>query len=216
MTREVRVLVVDDDALVRRALRTFLAADERVTFVGEAVDGSEVISACEALSPHVVLMDIKMRRIGGVEATRRVIGWNPRCRVVALTSFATERRARDVLRAGACRCLVKSSTPEEIVDAIVAAGAGDCVSSPEISSRRPGSAADGGGPQQMDASALSDRERRVVELIARGLSNADIAQELHYAESTVKADIRCINRQWGVENRLQIVLRAAELGIISI
>lgn len=216
MSEVVRVLVVDDEALVRHALRAFLADDDRVTLVGEATDGSEVVEICEATHPDVVLMDIKMREVGGVEATRRVLEWNPRCRVIALTTFTTEWRALEVLRAGACGYLVKNSTPEQIIEAIVAAHAGDRVVSPEVQERFVRAALEAGTSQVAEAPGLSDRERQIIEMIAKGLSNAEIAQELHYAEGTVKADIRRINHEWNVENRLQIVLRATELGIISL
>jgi len=212
----VRVLVVDDEALVRHALRAFLAADERVTLVGEASDGTEVVDVCRATSPDVVLMDIKMTNVGGVEATRHVLEWNPQCRVVALTTFTTEWRALEVLRAGACGYLVKNSTPTQIVDAIVAAHAGDRVVSPEVQERFVRAAIEAGESRATGDPTLSDRERQIIDLIANGLSNAEIADVLHYAESTVKADIRHINHLWGVENRLQIVLRATELGLISL
>lgn len=211
-----RVLVVDDEALVRHALRAFIADDDRVTLVGEAADGSEVVDVCKQTSPDVVLMDIKMPEVSGVEATRRVREWQPSCRVVALTTFATEWRALEVLRAGACGYLVKNSTPDEIIDAIVAAHAGDRVVSPEVQERFVRSAIEAGDGRSPEAPALSERERQVIELIAKGLSNTEIADALHYAEATVKADIRHINQLWGVENRLQIVLRATQLGIISL
>jgi DNA-binding NarL/FixJ family response regulator len=216
VTDVVRVLVVDDEALVRHALRAFIADDDRVTLVGEATDGSEVVEACRAARPDVVLMDIKMREVSGVEATRLVLEWNPRCRVVALTTFTTEWRALEVLRAGACGYLVKNSTPGEIIDAIVAAHAGDRIVSPEVQERFVRAAIEAGDVHFSDAPTLSDRERQVIELIAKGLSNAEIADALHYAEGTVKADIRHINHLWGVENRLQIVLRATEFGIITL
>ncbi len=212
----VRVLVVDDEALVRHALRAFISDDDRVALVGEATDGSEVVATCRASNPDVVLMDIKMREVGGVEATRLVLDWNPRCRVVALTTFTTEWRAIEVLRAGACGYLVKNSTPQQIIDAIVAAHAGDRVVSPEVQERFVRAAIESGDSRITDAPVLSERERQVIDLIARGLSNAEIADELHYAEGTVKADIRHINQLWDVENRLQIVLRATELGLISL
>ncbi|MGX9349157.1 MULTISPECIES: response regulator transcription factor [unclassified Microbacterium] len=216
MSEVVRVLVVDDEALVRHALRAFIADDARVTLVGEAQDGSEVVKACKQAQPDVVLMDIKMPEVSGVEATRRVLEWNPRCRVVALTTFTTEWRALEVLHAGACGYLVKNSTPGQIIDAIVAAHAGDRVVSPEVQERFVRAAIASGDGRFTDGPALSDRERQIIELIARGMSNSEIADELHYAESTVKADIRHINQLWGVENRLQIVLRATELGIINL
>lgn len=216
MSELVRVLVVDDEALVRHALRAFIADDDRVVLVGEATDGSEVAQSCEMTNPDVVLMDIRMREVSGVEATRRVLEWNPRCRVLALTTFTTEWRALEVLRAGACGYLVKNSTPKQIIDAIVAAHAGDRVVSPEVQGRFVRAAIEAGDSQMSDAPTLSDREQQIIEQIAQGSSNAEIAQALHYAEGTVKADIRHINHLWNVENRLQIVLRATELGLINI
>lgn len=212
----VRVLVVDDEALVRHALRAFLSGDDRVTLVGEAADGTEVIDTAKVTKPDVILMDIKMTSVGGVEATRRILEWNPNCRVLALTTFTTEWRALEVLRAGACGYLIKNSTPAQIIDAIVAAHAGDRVVSPEVQERFVRAAVEAGDGQLSDVPALSDRERQIIELIAKGLTNAEIAEDLHYAEGTVKADIRHINQLWGVDNRLQIVLRATELGIISL
>lgn len=212
----VRVLVVDDEALVRHALRAFLSGDDRVTLVGEAADGSEVIDTAKVTKPDVILMDIKMTSVGGVEATRRILEWNPNCRVLALTTFTTEWRALEVLRAGACGYLIKNSTPAQIIDAIIAAHAGDRVVSPEVQERFVRAAVEAGDGQLSDVPALSDRERQIIELIAKGLTNAEIAEDLHYAEGTVKADIRHINHLWGVDNRLQIVLRATELGIISL
>lgn len=216
MTEVVRVLVVDDEALVRHALRAFISDDPRVVLVGEATDGAEVVAACKATSPDVVLMDIKMPEVSGVEATRRVVEWNARCRVLALTTFTTEWRALEVLRAGACGYLVKNSAPVQIIDAVVAAHAGDRVVSPEVQERFVLAAIESGDHQWPDAPELSDRERQVIDLVAKGLSNAEIAETLHYAEGTVKADIRHINRLWNVENRLQIVLRATELGLITL
>lgn len=190
--------------------------DDRVTLVGEAVDGSEVVEACEATHPDVVLMDIKMQDVGGVEATKRVLEWNPSCRVVALTTFTTEWRALEVLRAGACGYLVKNSTPAQIVDAIVAAHAGDRVVSAEVQARFVRSAVEARDQPSGGSLELSEREIQIIELVSKGLSNAEIADALHYAEGTVKADIRHINHRWNVENRLQIVLRATELGVISL
>lgn len=216
MSEAARVLVVDDEALVRHALRAFLSDDDRVILVGEATDGSEVVDTAKATDPDVVLMDIRMPEIGGVEATRRILEWNPRCRVLALTTFTTEWQALEVVRAGACGYLVKNSTPAQIIDAIVAAHAGDRVVSPEVQERFVRAAIEAGDDHVSDVPALSDRERQIIGLIAKGRSNAEIADELHYAESTVKADIRHINQLWDVENRLQIVLRATELGIIAL
>jgi len=216
VNRPVRVLVVDDEALLRHALRAFLSADDRVDLVGEATDGHEAITAYSACAPDVVLMDIKMPRIGGIEATRRLVEQDPGCRVVALTTFTTEWRALEMLKAGAAGYLVKDSTPDQIVDAVVAAHQGDRVVSREVQRTFVLESLDEENPRSAPSEALSEREREIVGLIARGLSNAEIAEALHYAESTVKADIRNINRLWQVENRLQVVLRATQLGIVSL
>ncbi|KTS05293.1 response regulator [Microbacterium testaceum] len=216
MNRPVRVLVVDDEALLRHALRAFLSADDRVDLVGEATDGHEAITAYSACAPDVVLMDIKMPRLGGIETTRRLVEQDPHCRVIALTTFTTEWRALEMLKAGAAGYLVKDSTPEQIVDAIIAAYQGDRVVSPEVQRTFVLDSLDEENPRTAPSEALSEREREIVGLIARGLSNVEIAEALHYAESTVKADIRNINRLWQVENRLQVVLRAAQLGVVSL
>jgi len=216
VNRPIRVLVVDDEALLRHALRAFLSADDRVDLVGEATDGHEAIEAYSACTPDVVLMDIKMPRIGGIEATRRLVEKDPGCRVVALTTFTTEWRALEMLKAGAAGYLVKDSTPDQIVDAVVAAHQGDRVVSREVQRTFVLESLDEENPRPAPSQALSEREREIVGLIARGLSNAEIAEALHYAESTVKADIRNINRLWQVENRLQVVLRATQLGVVSL
>ncbi|KTR95002.1 chemotaxis protein CheY [Microbacterium testaceum] len=216
MNGPIRVLVVDDEALLRHALRAFLSADDRVELVGEATDGREALAAYAACAPDVVLMDIKLPRLGGVEATRRLVEQDPGCRVVALTTFTTEWRALEMLKAGAAGYLIKDSTPDQIVDAIVAAHQGDRVVSPEVQRSFVLDSLDDANPRTPSSEALSEREREIVGLIARGLSNAEIAEALHYAESTVKADIRNINRLWRVENRLQVVLRATQLGVVSL
>ncbi|MFV9425802.1 response regulator [Microbacterium sp. S1037] len=216
MNGPIRVLIVDDEALLRHALRAFLSADDRVDLVGEAADGVEALEAYPACAPDVVLMDIKMPRLGGIETTRRLVEQDPHYRVIALTTFTTEWRALEMLKAGAAGYLVKDSTPEQIVDAIIAAYQGDRVVSPEVQRTFVLDSLDEENPRTAPSEALSEREREIVGLIARGLSNVEIAEALHYAESTVKADIRNINRLWQVENRLQVVLRAAQLGVVSL
>lgn len=212
----VRVLIVDDDDLVRHALRAFLTHDDRVVLVGEATDGSEVVQICEAVSPDVVLMDVRMPVVGGIEATRRVLDWNSRCRVVALTTLTTELTAIEVLRAGACGYLLKSSRPAEIIDAILSAHTAERVVSPGMQTPIVRDTVASGDPGIIRSTGLNDRELQIVQLIATGLSNTDIAEALSYAEGTVKADIRRINQLWQVHNRLQIVLRATELGIVTL
>lgn len=213
------MLVVDDEALVRHALRTFLDHDDRVLFVGEAADGAEALDACVTTSPDVVLMDIRMPTVGGVEATRRIVDAGLPCRVLALTTITTEWRALETLRAGACGYLLKDSRPEEIIDAVVAASAGDLVVSRDVQTAYVKEAIANGGEILFESAhdpELSSRELQIVRLIADGLSNLEIASRLSYSEATVKADINRINRAWGVRNRLQIVLRASAAGIVAV
>lgn len=150
------------------------------------------------------------------EATRRVVEWDRSCRVVAMTTYSTEGRALEVLRAGACGYLVKNSTPEQIIDAVVAAHDGDRVVSAEVQEQFVRAGLGVIEWSRGEVSELSDRERQIVGLIAGGLSNAEIADVLCFSEGTVKGGIRRINQLWGVENRLQIVLRATELGLVSL
>ncbi|MUG03796.1 response regulator transcription factor, partial [Bacillus tequilensis] len=168
----IRVVLVDDQALFRAGVRMLVSSQPDMDVVGEAGDGAEALEVIARTSPDVVLMDIKMPEVSGVEATRRVLEWNPRCRVVALTTFTTEWRALEVLHAGACGYLVKNSTPEQIIDAIVAAHAGDRVVSPEVQERFVRAAIESGDARFTDGPTLSDRERQIIELIAKGLSNS--------------------------------------------
>jgi len=215
----VRVLVADDESLLRHALRAFLSADDRVVLVGEAEDGAQAVSACVNLSPDVILMDVKMPGLGGVEATRQITSAGLPCRVLALTTFTTEWRALEILRAGATGYLIKDTTPEELVDAILAAHAGDRVVSPEMQTAfvRQMMATDrNDAPTVTIVEELSPRQLQIVELIAEGMSNAEIARRLCFSEATVKSEINQINRTWGVSNRLQIALHAATAGLVEI
>lgn len=215
--KPVRVLIVDDEQLVRHALRVFLAADARVDLVGEASDGGEAFDACRRLSPDVVLMDIKMPTMGGIEATKQIADAGLPCRVLALTTFTSEWRVIELLRLGASGYLVKDSAPGDVIDAILRAHAGEQVISPVV--RGALGAAESEAVDRRGRSMhtrLTDRETRVIELIADGLSNAEIADVLHFAEATVKADINRINHKWGVSNRMQVVLHAVGLGIVEL
>ncbi|WP_232527929.1 response regulator [Microbacterium suaedae] len=213
------MLIVDDESLMRHGIRTFLGVDDRIDVVGEAAGGADVLEACRELMPDVVLMDIRMPRVGGVEATRRIVEAGLPCRVLALTTFTTEWRVVELLRAGAHGYLVKDSTPEALADAVIATHAGDRVLAPAVQTslvKKMLATAPHAAATAIRADGLSERELRVVELIADGLSNAQIARELSYSEATVKADINRINCKWGVENRLQVVLHAAEASLVSL
>ena len=198
----IRVLVVDDHAVVRQGLAQLLGSADDVEVVGSAGDGGEAVELVASASPDVVLMDLSMPGVDGVEATRRI---GDGARVVVLTSFADERRIVDALDAGACGYILKDATPDEVLAAVRAAAAGDVPLDPKaarvlLERRR------AGGP----ARRLSDREREVLALVAEGLANKQIARRLSITERTVKAHLTNIFQQLGVTDRTQAALWARD------
>jgi DNA-binding NarL/FixJ family response regulator len=219
----IRVLLVDDDPLVRSGLRVMLDGHalpgdgtgpvRRIQVVGDAGDGDEVPAAVAAGRPHVVLMDLRMRRVDGVAATREVTSRPDAPTVVVLTTFDADEHVVRALRAGASGFLLKDAAPEGIVEAVRAAADGDAVLSPAITRRLIGIVrGDGAGPVDRRRAArarldlLADRERDVAEAVARGGSNADIAAELHMSVATVKSYVSRLLRELGLDNRVQIAL----------
>ncbi|MEZ4361704.1 MAG: response regulator transcription factor [Kofleriaceae bacterium] len=211
----IRVLIVDDQALFREGLRTLLEAQEGVTIVGEAADGQQALDQAATARPDVVLMDMKMPRLDGVAATRRLRAAHPDCRVVALTTFDDDEYVFEALRAGAVGYLLKDASSERLVEAIRAAARGESFLQPSVASKvvaefsrlpaRPSTA--------LAELALSDRELEVLRLIARGSSNKEIAAALFVAEGTVKNHLTNIFGKLGVSDRTQAALRARELGL---
>ncbi|MFF5516928.1 response regulator [Streptomyces coeruleorubidus] len=228
MTPPVRVLTVDDQELVRTALRMMLRRRTDVEVVGEAADGARAVEAAYELRPDVVLMDVRMPGMTGVEATARILrGWpypGPRPRVLVLTTFDLDEYVHAALRAGASGFLLKNTTPELLAEAIGVVAAGEAMLAPTVTRRlirtfsdlpppllsgvrpRP-SPADGppGGPGD-PLDALTRRERDVAELVARGLSNARIAGSLGLSEAGVKSTVNRILTRLGLENRVQIAI----------
>jgi len=214
-----RVLIVDDETLVRHALRIFVDGADDMTVVGEAVDAEEAIGKARRRAPDVVLMDVQMPGDSGVDATRHITATAPDVRVLALASFPTERHVTTALRAGASGYLVKDTAPDDILRGIRDVRAGRPVFSPCIARKLARALECELGPRHHDASGaehLTDRELSVVQLIARGMSNAEIARHLHVAEPTVKAALGRVMRKWRVRDRVQVLLHAIAHGFVDV
>lgn len=218
----IRVLVVDDEALVRHALRVFISSDSRTTLIGEAVDGHDAISQCEERRPDVVVMDIHMRGMNGIDATAAIARGFPEVKVLALTTFSSERYVVAALRAGASGYLVKDTVPDALVTAVVDVHEGRSALSPQIS-RSLISAVHGSQndtvtdtAKLVSMPALTERELSIVQLLARGASNAEIAHELYLSEATIKANFTRIMAKWGVRDRVQVLILAAQEKYVSL
>jgi DNA-binding NarL/FixJ family response regulator len=212
----VRVLLVDDQALVRAGLRLVLESDADVEVVGEAEDGAAGVEAAARLAPDVVLMDVRMPVLDGVEATRQVVALPDPPRVVVLTTFDLDEHVDDALRAGASGFLLKDARPEQLVAAVRSAAAGEMPLSPAVVRRlveqRVGAPA---RPAPKDLDPLTPREREVLEHIARGASNAEIAGALWLSEATVKSHVNRLLAKTGLANRAQLVVLAYQSGLVT-
>jgi DNA-binding NarL/FixJ family response regulator len=212
----VRVLLVDDQALVRAGLRLVLESAADVEVVGEAEDGAAGVEAAARLAPDVVLMDVRMPVLDGVEATRQVVALPDPPRVVVLTTFDLDEHVDDALRAGASGFLLKDARPEQLVAAVLAAAAGEMPLSPAVVRRlveqRVGAPA---RPAPTGLDQLTPREQEVLEHIARGASNADIAAALWLSEATVKSHVNRLLAKTGLASRAQLVVLAYESGLVA-
>jgi DNA-binding NarL/FixJ family response regulator len=202
---KIRVLVVDDHVVVRSGLEQLLATTDDIELVGTASNGNEAIEAVGSLHPDVVLMDLSMPELDGVEATRRISADHPSSRVLVLTSFSDQTRILDALSAGADGYLLKHAEPDDIADAIRAVHAGESPLDPKaaralVESRRSG----------RETPQLTDREREVLLLVRDGLANKQIARRLGIAERTVKAHLTSVFQRLGVTDRTQAALWASE------
>jgi DNA-binding NarL/FixJ family response regulator len=209
----IRVLIVDDDALVRAGLSMILNATEDIRVVAEAADGSEVLSSVDAYAPDVVLMDIRMRKMDGLAATEALCARERVPQIIVLTTFDADDSVLRALRAGASGFLLKDTPPAEIVKAIRLVAAGEAMLSPAVTRRLIGHVADTGvATRRAQARELLDRlterEREVAVLIGVGRSNAEIAQELFMSVATVKAHVTRLLTKLEVSNRVQIALLA--------
>jgi DNA-binding NarL/FixJ family response regulator len=211
------VLLADDQPLLRRGFRMILEAEPDLTVTAEAGDGAEAVELTRRQAPNVVLMDIRMPGTDGIEATRRITVAHPDVRVLVLTTFDLDEYAFGALRAGASGFLLKDVRPAELVAAIRTVAAGDAVVSPRVTRRLLEEYAQvlpPSGDQYPQLAALTDREREVLVLVARGLSNAEIAATLYVSEATVKSHVGRILSKLGLRDRVQVVVLAYESGLI--
>lgn len=217
MTKPLRVVIVDDQALVRAGFRMILASEPGIEVVAEAEDGRAAINACREHGPDVVLMDLRMPGMDGLEATRVLHESGSPVKVLALTTFDTDRYVYAALRAGAAGFLLKTAPPDRLVDAVRQAAAGDALLAPSITRRlieeftsrpAPGEAVSGA------LAALTAREIEVLREIAHGRSNAQIAQLFFVSEGTVKTHINRILAKLGARDRAQAVIAAYEAGLV--
>lgn len=215
MTEPIRILLVDDQALIRMGFRMVLEAEPDITVVGEAGDGAEALQRMRALHPDVVLMDVRMPRLDGIDATRRLIAEHPAARVIVLTTFDLDEYAFAAIRAGASGFLLKDALPQELAGAIRAVHAGDAALSPRVTRRMlelVGRRLPAGETGVL--SELTEREREVFVAIGRGLSNAEIGTELYVSESTVKTHVGRVLAKLGARDRVHAVILAHRLGVI--
>jgi DNA-binding NarL/FixJ family response regulator len=215
----IRVLIADDQQLVRAGFRLILERQPGIEIAGEASDGAEAVTAAERLRPDVVLMDIRMPGIDGIQATRRILssatGYD--IKILVLTTFDLDEYVYEALRSGASGFLLKDTPPEQLAAAVRSVASGDTLLSPIITRRLIEAFTTARAPGRADAvlSRLSPREAAVFQLLARGLSNREIASELVVAETTVKTHVARILDKLHLRDRVQAVVLAYEAGIVS-
>ena len=213
----ISVLLADDQAMVRAGFRLILSAEPDITVAGEAADGVQAVAAARRLRPDVTLMDVRMPRLDGIAATRQLLenGLAP-TRVVVLTTFDVDSHVYDALRAGASGFLLKNAPPEDLVQAIRVVAAGAALLDPAVTrrvieefARTPAT-----GPRPAEVNRLTDRELEVLHLVARGLSNAEIAATLVVSEATVKTHVARMLDKLRLRDRVQAVVYAYEHGLV--
>ena len=212
----IRVVIVDDQHMVRAGFRRLLEGEPDIEVVGDAADGAAGVALVERARPHVALLDIRMPQMDGIEATRRITAAGS-THVVILTTFDLDEYVYDALRAGATGFLLKDSPPEQMVEAIHAAAAGDALIAPTVTRRLLAEFARRPSPNSADAvlAGLTERERDVLLHLARGESNAEIASQLYLGEATVKTHVANVLSKLNLRDRIQAVVLAYESGLVS-
>lgn len=216
----IRLLLVDDQRLFREGLRTLLSTFPEVEVIAEASDGVEAVALAAEMRPQVVLMDLRMPNLGGVEATRRILTADPGLRILVLTTFDDDDDVFEGLRAGAAGYLLKDTSPEKLIEAITAVARGESYLQPSITSKvlaELSRLAPGASPAQAATALpepLSERELQVLAELVAGRSNREIARRLHLAEGTVKNHMTQILAKLQVSDRTGAALRARELGLV--
>ena len=214
----IRVVIVDDQALIRDGLRTMLELDEGISVVGEAADGADALNAVQRTRPDLVLMDIRMPGVDGLEATRRMLNKPGGPKVLVLTTYEADEYVVEAMRAGASGFLLKDLRKGQLVRAVHQAAAGDLVIDPSITKRLIEKVVDTKRAQTQARSALNrltEREVEVLRLMARGLTNAELAVDLSVSESTVKTHVARVLDKLEVRDRVQAVILAYEIGLMD-
>jgi DNA-binding NarL/FixJ family response regulator len=212
----IRVLVADDQSMVRAGFRMLLGGEEDIDVVAEADNGAEAVTKAARFQPTVVLMDIRMPELDGLEATRQILAADPEARVLILTTFDLDEYVYEALGAGASGFVLKDDPPEQLLAAIRTVARGDALLSPGVTKRVIKQFAHGtrsAAPEAYDE--LTEREQEVFRLIARGLSNAEIGQELFISETTVKTHVTRILQKLGLRDRVQAVVLAHRAGLVD-
>jgi DNA-binding NarL/FixJ family response regulator len=213
----VRVLIADDQALVRGGFRMILDAREDMEVVGEAGDGDEAVALADGLHPDVVLMDVRMPSLDGIEATRRIVASGSRARIIILTTYDLDEYVFAALRAGASGFMLKDVRPPDLVEAIRVVARGDALLAPTVTRRlldRFAGTLPDGAPPAPDLGELTEREVEVLRFVALALSNAEIAARLHLTEATVKTHVSSVLRKLGLRDRVQAVVFAYDVGLV--
>ncbi len=214
----IRVLIADDQAVVRAGLRLILEGHDDIEVIGEAADGAELPELVRALDPDVVLMDIRMPVLDGIEATRRLVDAGARARVLVLTTYGLDENVHAALKAGAAGFLVKTDSPKQLVDGVRVIHAGDTLLAPEITRRLIDRFLQATPPNAAPPAVLAEltaRELEVLKHVARGLSNAEIARALYITEGTAKTHVARILSKLDLRDRVQAVVFAYECGLIQ-
>jgi DNA-binding NarL/FixJ family response regulator len=212
----IRVLVADDQSMIRAGFRMLLKDEDGIEVVAEAEDGLEAVEKASRFSPSVTLMDIRMPKLDGLEATRRILAADESARILILTTFGLEEYIYDALQAGASGFVLKDDPPEQLIAAIRTVAAGDALLSPTVTKRVIKQFAQ--IPRHDPPKALEDltaREHEVFRLIARGLSNAEIGRELHIGDTTVKTHVTRVLQKLGLRDRVQAVVLAYRSGLFE-
>jgi len=215
---DIRVLIVDDQALVRMGFRMLLDAEPGIEVVGEAADGQQALAQAAALTPDVVLMDVRMPGLDGIAATRRLVERSPGSKIIILTTFDLDEYAFGGLRAGASGFLLKDTRPAELLAAVRAVASGEAVISARVTRRMLdlfGTRLPGDSPAASLLESLTPREREILVAIGRGLSNGEIAEQFVLTESTVKTHVGRVLQKLELRDRVQAVVFAYETGLVG-
>jgi DNA-binding NarL/FixJ family response regulator len=214
----IRVLIADDQALVRSGFRLILETRADIEVVGEAEDGRQAIALARELDPDVILMDIRMPDLDGIEATRQIIAAGCDTRVLVLTTFDLDEYVYAAIRAGASGFLLKDVRPSDLIEAIRLIAEGNALLGPTVTRRlldRFANADPDGRPDPAIIASLTEREREILHLVASGLSNAELAQRLYLSETTIKTHVSSVLRKLGVRDRVQAVIVAYNAGLVQ-